>query len=553
MSATGDVSLMRRSEWARRFITLDGRSFDFNGHEYLEGVYNCDHHNIVIEKAAQVGGSVFGIIDALWAIDTGRVRTVIYFFPTAGDIQDFSQDRVRPMILDCPRFSSSVKGIDNSGYKQFLDPGDGSLKASIYFRGMKSKVSTSSVPADQIMIDERDKVSTRDYELAVKRISHSEKGYRREACTPTVADFGIDAAFLRSDMRFWTIKCTACNEWNQPEKTFRADNGPDHVLYEKEGTVYLGCKKCGAPLDPATGEWVADFPDRKDIAGFHISQLYSQVVQSGRPVQQVILDDWRNTRYIQDFWNSRIGLPYEDQSTGFSREILNACAGDYPMKPAATACTMGVDQGNQLHVVVSTYIDGIRYVVYTGIHDRFEDLDFLMRSYDIRTCVIDALPNTHNARDFASRFPGRVFLCFYTAHRKGDTSWNKNENTVSVNRTETLDASLATYQKRAVRLPRAAVIRDIFIPQMISSVRRPIREENDEITGYEWVRRGADHFRHADNYDQIASSMRSRDLGEILSGIIASPRETRKPGEQEHRIIHHENEKEQAHEEMEKW
>lgn len=520
----GCNSDLTRDEWAERNISLDGRRFSFRRHEYLRGIYKCDHHNIVLEKAAQVGGSVFGIIDSLWAIDTGRVRTVIYFFPTNRDIADFSHDRVRPLILECPRLAGRAKGVDNAGYKQFLNPADGSLQASIYFRGMKSRVSTSSVPADQIVIDERDKVSTRDYELAVKRISHSEKGYRREACTPTVSDYGIDAAFLRSDMRFWSMKCSSCGEWNQPEKTFRQDNAPDRVLYEKDGLVYLGCSKCAARLDPSRGEWVADFPDRKDICGFHISQLYSQVVQAGRPIQNVILDDWRNTRYIQDFWNSRIGFPYEEKTMSLSLETLNACDDDYSMQLSGRSCTMGVDQGNKLHVVVSTMRNNLRHVLYAGVHDSFDDLDKLMSLYDVRSAVIDALPNTHSARSFAAKFPGRVHLCFYSATARGGCSWNDSDSSVSVNRTESLDASLSCYLKGEVRLPRDPVIEDIFKPQMRNAARKPVREENGEISGYEWVKRGQDHFRHADNYDQIAASRRGRDLGEILSGIVSVER-----------------------------
>jgi len=520
----GRLNGIGRGEWALRYVTLDGRRFGYARHEYLRGIYECMHHSIVVEKAAQVGGSVFGIVDALWAIDTGRVRTVIFFFPTSRDVQDFSQDRVRPLLMDCPRFGDRVRGADNAGYKQFLDPADGSVRGSMYFRGMKSKVSTSSVPADQIIIDERDKVSTRDYELAVKRISHSERGYRREVCTPTVPDYGIDASFLRSDMRFWTMKCESCGEWNQPEKTFRADGGPDHVLYEKDGTVYLGCRKCAARLDPARGEWVADWPDRDAVAGFHISQLYSQVVQAGRPVQQIILDDWHNTRYIQDFWNSRIGLPYEDQSTAITRDILNKCDGDHGMQQSGAACTMGVDQGNRIHAVVSTYRNGVRVVLFAAVLGRFEELDRLMESFDVRTCVVDALPNTHKAREFAAKFPGRVYMCYYSASARGETKWNDGEGTVSVNRTESMDASLASYLKKKVRLPRDPLIEEEFKQQMCNAARKPVRDENGEITGYEWVRRGHDHFRHADNYDQIAGSRRGRDLGEILSGVASVSR-----------------------------
>ncbi len=512
-----DVRRMGRTEWASRFANVDGKRFSFERHEYLRGIYECESEQIVLEKAAQMGGSVFGILDALWALDTGRVRRAVYFFPTARDMEDFVNDRVKPFIRLSPRLSARTKGVDNVHIVQFAG-GDDGPDATLYFRGMKSKVSTASVPADLIMIDERDKVSELDYELALKRLSHSELALQREACTPTVADYGIDAVFERSDMRFWTMRCASCGTENQPEKTFREDGGPERVLYERGGDVWLGCRKCGARLDPAAGVWAADHPGR-GIAGFHLSQLYSQVVQRGRPVQAAILDDFRHTRCMQDFWNSRIGFPYEDKASSLTREALNGCDGDYSFAASGVACTMGVDQGDELHAVVSEWRDGVRRVLRASVLNDFAELDSLMRNYDVRRCVIDGLPNTHSARAFAGRFPGRVYLCYYRRDARGDAAWNDEAGTVSVGRTESLDASAAAYLMREVRLPRHPVIEDVFKPQMCNSARKPLRDANGDICGYEWVRRGADHFRHADNYDQLAGTRRGRDLESILRGV----------------------------------
>jgi hypothetical protein len=506
-----------RAEWALCNATLDGRPFSFKRHEYLRGIYECEAAHIVIEKAAQMGGSVFGVLDALWALDTGRARRAVYFFPTARDMEDFVRDRVKPFIAGSPRLAARACGADNIHYVQFVGDG-GAVEASLYFRGMKSKVSTASVPADLIMIDERDKVTTADYELAVKRLSHSELALQREACTPTISDYGIDAVFERSDMRFWTLKCAGCGLENQPEKTFREDGDPGRVLYERDGDVYLGCRKCAARLDAAAGRWVADWPGR-EIAGFHLTQLYSQIVQRGRPVQAAILDDFRNTRCMADFWNSRLGFPYEDRTTSLTPESLNACGGDYPMAASGTACTMGVDQGDELHVVVSDRQQGARRVLWAGVLDRFESLDALMRNYDVRACVIDGLPNTHSARGFSGRFPGRVYLCYYQRGARGGAQWNDAAGTVAVDRTESLDGSAGEYLRRGVRLPRHPLIEDVFKPQMCNAARRPLRDSAGEITGYEWVRRGPDHFRHADSYDQLAGSRRTRDLGSILAGV----------------------------------
>ncbi len=519
-----------RSSWVQRHISLAGKPFSFAGHEYLRGLYDCDHPHIVIEKAAQVGGSLFAILDTLWAIDSSLITTAVYFFPTTHDVRDFSQDRIRPIIKSCPHLAARTSGIDNSGYTQFIDLATRLPQSSIYFRGMKSSVSTASVPADQIVIDERDKVSEREYSLAIKRISHSSTGLIRELCTPTIPDYGIDAAFLRSDMRFWTIKCPACGNWNQPEKTFRDDQSPERVIYLKDSRAYLGCSLCASPLDPSRGEWVADFPSRTAIAGFHLSQLYSTVTQSGRPIQHALLDEFHHSRHIADYWNSRIGFPFEDASTSLPLETLNSCDGDYPMQPTGQSCVMGIDQGNHLHIVISRITTDTRQIIYAGIHTSFDDLPPLMRAYDIRTCVIDALPDLHSARKFAESFPDRVFLCYYNSRSDSPVKWHTHNHSVHVNRTEILDSALAEYTTRRVRLPRHPIIDDTFKKQMTAMARRPLRSESGEVSGYEWVRRGPDHFRHADAYNLIASLRAPRLFDDILSGIItASPRQSVSP------------------------
>ena len=54
-------------------INLDGRLFSFaGGHEYLEEIYRDTSSDITIEKAAQMGVSVWAILDSLHGMRFGR-------------------------------------------------------------------------------------------------------------------------------------------------------------------------------------------------------------------------------------------------------------------------------------------------------------------------------------------------------------------------------------------------------------------------------------------------------------------------------------------------
>src|SRR5262245_43295221 len=68
------------AEWARRRIRLDGRPFTFDGHEYLRPIYNDTAPHVVLCKAAQIGGTTWGILRYIHACAMGL--NVGYYFPT---------------------------------------------------------------------------------------------------------------------------------------------------------------------------------------------------------------------------------------------------------------------------------------------------------------------------------------------------------------------------------------------------------------------------------------------------------------------------------------
>ena len=77
-------------------------------------------------------------------------------------------------------------------------------------------------------------------------------------------------------------------------------------------------------------------------------------------------------------------------------------------------------------------------------------------AFHVSRCVVDALPETRNARAFARRHKGKVYLNFYNEHQKGAYAWNEADLTVSCNRTESLDASHKEITDQALILRRNA-------------------------------------------------------------------------------------------------
>ena len=127
-----------------------------------------------------------------------------------------------------------------------------------------------------------------------------------------------------------------------------------------------------------------------------------------------------------------------------------------------------------------------------------------MKNFNVSRCVVDALPETRNARAFAKRHKGRVFLNYYNKHQKGSYAWNDKELIVSCNRTESLDASHKEIMDQSIVLPKNCEATQKFARHLHNVAKKL---EEDEETGskrYVYVKLGADHFRHAFNYEAMA-------------------------------------------------
>ncbi len=205
---------------------------------------------------------------------------------------------------------------------------------------------------------------------------------------------------------------------------------------------------------------------------------------------------WLAEVYVAD---NPSGLLKSDLFHGFMEQV--------PDLPICWRFLICVDQGKDLHVVI-----GKRHpqkggkIIHLEIYKDWEELDRLMTNFRVIRCVVDALPETRNARAFAERHKGKVFLNYYNQHQKGSYKWNEQELIVQCNRTESLDASHREVIDQALVLPKECGIVQEFAEHLHNVAKK--LEENEE-TGskrYIYVKLGTDHFRHAFNYETMARS-----------------------------------------------
>jgi hypothetical protein len=342
--------------------------------------------------------------------------------------------------------------------------------------------------------------------MAMERMAHSQYREVMQLSNPTLPDYGIDKAFQITDQRYWLLKCGKCGKYTSLVETF-----PD-CLVEQKGRVIRLCQNCrNCELNPSNGKWVARCPSIKDKRGYHYSQLLSHFVDPADILQQ-----FRTTNNLTDFYNLKIGIAYVEAENRLSQqEVLALCGSDGISGSDSGPCFMGVDQGKDLHVNIGKkHPHKAGQVVHIGIYKDWDEMDMLMNRFNVSRCVVDALPETRNARAFAERFKGKVFLNYYNEHQKGQYKWNEKDLTVSCNRTESLDASHNEIMKGGIILPKECEIVREFAAHLHNTARKLQEDEETGSKRYVYVKLGPDHFRHAFNYECMA---RQHALGSLFS------------------------------------
>ena len=128
-----------------------------------------------------------------------------------------------------------------------------------------------------------------------------------------------------------------------------------------------------------------------------------------------------------------------------------------------------------------------------------------MEAYDVHTCVIDGLPETHATRDFAKRNRGRAWMAFFNEHQRGALKWEYATQMVSGNRTEALDASRTAIREEKLTLPRRSERLEEFARHLTCDAKILDEDEETGIKKYRYIRTGTNHYSLAFTYAWMAA------------------------------------------------
>lgn len=539
----GDVVPHRRTDgrppmpllpWTllHRYFVRPDTPFTLGDHLYLREIYDCTARQVRVKKSGQSGLSELLVSLALHACDERRLD-VLYLMPTYGDMRDFSQLRFEPAVQASPHLSRlllpagkihgrTARQTDNVQIK-VIGNNNLVLRGASVKDGSKPQKGRAnrlkSVPADLIILDEYDEMDQQVLPLAQMRMGHSPVKQEWLVSTPTYPGMGIDYEWEFTDQREWFVPCPHCGHrqfLTMAHIIIEEDKFERPVAWhgQAEGRAYAACERCGKELNRlAAGEWVARQPG-KEIVGFHVTKLFSPHT----PLIDIVKRrDTLEEARRREAYNQDLGEAYEPRGGRLSLELLRECIRPYARGPLAadTRTYMGVDVSpNGLHVIVrgpDPDRPGERRLLLAEEVPGFYDVGRYMRLFNVAACVVDAAPETTQARALQADFlDGQVWLAYFPWTDAGSTNpepivWDEKKGIVNMDRTRVFDGMYGRFKDQENTLPEDGE----QIPGYFEQLRAPVRinEKNHKGQTISRYSEGSnpDHFALAEVYCYAAS------------------------------------------------
>lgn len=488
------------SAWVynNQFVNETQNPLEFKQHKFLIKPFSDLHPDQVVKKSAQVGFSCTAILKSIWLARYFGLN-IIYALPTNDILKGFVQPKVDMLIASNPKISKMVT-TDSLSTKKIGE-------RFIHFKGTGSQREAISTSADLLVVDEYDRaldmtvVQTFD-----SRLQYSPYAWRWRFSNPSGIGFGVDRLYQESDQMHWFVKCTCGHEWYLDW----AKEENNHYI-DQEREIYA-CGKCGKEItyqQRRDGRWVAKYPKNTKRRGYWISQLMAPWVSASHIIDQY------NESSTEFFYNFVLGKAYTPADVLVTREtILRANA---PGRPTLRDVVIGVDNGILKHYVIGSPNGIFRY----GKTESWEEIESLFLTYDA-IMVIDANPYPTMPKKLAEKYPGKVFMHYYSQDKKnqGITRWGEGENRGAVNsdRTKLLDMVAQELNEAKTIFTQSPMDLEGYIYHW-TNIYRTVVENAQGISQGKWITLEGkpDHWAHATAYMRVALAKRlSGGMGRIL-------------------------------------
>jgi hypothetical protein len=488
-------------QWCQRLaedgLLVDGHPFTFEDRPAMWFLYDqipstieeAYEKVVVLMKCTQVGFTVAEILAMIYLSLKFMPITVGMYLPNRDLASIKSSDRFMPILRTIPAAYVLLTGEDESGKK---GKGEGNIMrrnvggSKFYFLWTSGKGATESVPMDVISLDEVQEMAKADIEKVAERMSASRLRFTLAGSTANDLDEDIHWMWKRGTKHQFHTRCPSCGKGSVLDEYF-----PDCIRLNPIAKLLRGkpqadyqyvCRHCdGWITNPQDGEWIAQDPEAETIS-IHYPQMLSPTITARQ-----IITKYHSADDMKNFFNRVLGKPYTDPSqVPVNLEMLEECARigmglGVKWKTRAANTYMGIDQMGSFNValIAERLPSGHMAIIHAEVIlakptpdnpdvSPFDRCGDLMELYGVQVCVVETLPNYNDAKRFAAKFPGRVFLAGYAELKEsmlmwGDSVPSKQERktaeadqdryTVTLDQYKVMQVALKRIQERATVFP----------------------------------------------------------------------------------------------------
>jgi len=392
---------------------------------------------VVYMCSAQVGKTELEISCIGYHVDLDPCP-MLFVMPTESDAEDFSKERLAPLIRDTPVIRARIQSIktrDGSNtllHKSF--PG-----GFVHLAGANSPSGLASKPIRLLYCDEVDKYPPSagnegdPVSLAMVRLTTFHNSKWVLSSTPNIKGLSrIEAAYFESDQRRFFVDCVHCQkpQWLKWAQVFWDKDKNGKHLHD---TAHYVCEHCGGIIEEYDrinmvkgGQWVATAPF-DDVAGFHISQLYSRWKTLAEIVKEfVTVTKSGDQERLKTWINSTLGETWEEKGESPEWERLYNQRESYSIDtiPDGLLLFAGVDvQADRFEIEVASFNEfkeswSVCYRVIhcnTSLEKSYEKLDEILQEkwvheksgaeLSISMLAIDSGYNTQKVYNWVRKHP----------------------------------------------------------------------------------------------------------------------------------------------------
>lgn len=483
--------------WAKKnIINEKGNILEFTDRAFLKDIYDDWTPVQTIRKASQVGFSTMEILKSFYAAKY-RGYNIIYTLPTFADVGQFVPSKVNSLIRNTPILQEWTYDKDTILQKKV---GNG----FIYFRGTftsgKEKMESGvgiMFSSDLNIHDECDRSDQMILEQYESRLEASGYGGKWYFSNPTSPHTLSQQVWEKSDQKHWFVKCSHCKKWQYLDYWKNVTN--DKFI----------CQYCNREItdnDRREGQWVKKYSNR-DISGYWISHLICPWISAKKISEQ------ENLKGKQYFYNFVLGLPYRGSDIIVDKDLLLKCV-DLTKPNFQEHNAMGIDTGLEKHYVILNR-EGIFKL---GKTKDWEEIERLIKIYDVETCVIDALPDLTEPRKIRDRYPGKIWLNYFRKEiRKADyIIWDSKTRTVFSDRTKIIQNTIDKFVNRETRFQMRPEELSDYVKHW-EALYKTVEKDPLGIERDVWQSSGEDHYVFATVYGIIALERSEKGGTEIKS------------------------------------